>query len=243
MLVRTGNAQIQILADQKASVAHQPAADRTIVENLCGLRRGHFPGGLPFPLVERAEDRAHPLRLRLRAGFGKADGSYCAIFRCIPDSERESETPQQWSSLPLPPSRPASCIRPSSPAVLPIAALMIYSYQFLQEKNIGLSHGFGAKTPKHDSGIDGMHKHRHAPFGCFQQRENSPDFRANAQKPRTYASVSAQELSSFIYRRPEAAPPAAHSAGEHPDMPSGCRRNSRPACCRYGCYAPLQYPR
>ena len=34
---------------------------------------------------------------------------------------------------------------------------MIYSYQFLQKKNIGLSHGFGAKTPKHDSVIGEMH--------------------------------------------------------------------------------------
>jgi len=35
--------------------------------------------------------------------------------------------------------------------------LLIYSYQFLQEKNIGLSHVLGAKTQKHDSVIDEMH--------------------------------------------------------------------------------------
>ena len=50
-------------------------------------------------------------------------------------------------------------------------------------------------------------------------------------------------IGTIIYRRPAAAPPAAHSAGEHPDKLSGCRRNPLPACCRCGCCDPSPSPR
>ena len=71
-------------------------------------------------------------------------------------------------------------------------------------------------------------------------REKHPCVRYRYEKG---CRLAAFFIGTIIYRRPAAAPPAAHSAGEHPDKLSGCRRNPLPACCRCGCCDPSPSPR
>ena len=154
---------------------------------------------------------------------------------------------------------------PSSPAVLPIAALLTLSLPVFAGKKYRPKSCFGAKPAK-----TGLSHRRNAQkqavyVGYFRQPKNGgrffrPPSRDGDVRPlgrycgtgKTPLSVidmkkgcqpAAFFIGTIIYRRPAAAPPAAHSAGEHPDKLSGCRRNPLPACCRCGCCDPSPSPR
>ena len=132
---------------------------------------------------------------------------------------------------------------PSSPPVLPVAALLILSLPVFAGK-----------------------KYRPESCFCGKIAKTGPGHRRNAQKSQRILVISdnehakdggqklrppSGEMSFFPMSRvwyvpicrPAAAPPAAHSAGEHPDTLSGCRRNPLPACCRCGCCDPSPSPR
>lgn len=154
---------------------------------------------------------------------------------------------------------------PSSPAVLPIAALLTLSLPVFAGKKYRPKSCFSGGTAK-----TGLSHRRNiqkpsASVGCFQQGKDGgrffrpPSFDRDVRplgrccgtgkhpcvryRYEKGCQPAAFFIGTIIYRRPAAAPPAAHSAGEHPDKLSGCRRNPLPACCRCGCCGPSPSPR